>query len=95
MALVNTTDNQEVVDIKSEAQLVRILQGLVADESGAAAAYSRIIESCKDKEEYSDIVEHLDEIRNDELHHAGVLLKLILQHDPKIIDVFKNEPLPQ
>lgn len=77
MALINSSDNQEVVDVMNDSHAIRLLQGLLADESGAAALYSKIIDSFEGRIAQKEIVKRLKEIRNDELNHAGSLLKCI------------------
>lgn len=47
MAYVNTAENSDTFDIKGDSQLVRVLQGLIADENGASALYSKVIDSLK------------------------------------------------
>lgn len=75
MAFVNTGDCQCTLDIENDSHVVRILQGLLADESGASALYSKVIDSLKKKGGYEFIIDRLEEIRNDELQHAGSLIE--------------------
>lgn len=77
MAFVNTGDNQETIRIENDSHVVRLIQGLMADECGAAALYSKIIDSLKGTIANPEIVERLEEIRRDELNHAGSLLHCI------------------
>lgn len=86
MAYVNTAADSDTFFIKDKSQLVRVLQGLIADENGAAALYSRVIDSLKEKDSigYKDIIERLEEIRNDELQHAGSLIECITGLEPNI-----------
>ena len=86
MAYVNRAENSGTFDIKGDSQVVRVLQGLIADENGASALYSKVIDSLKKTQnlEYNDIIERLNEIRNDELQHAGSLIECITALEPNI-----------
>lgn len=77
MAFVNTGDSQETIRIEDDSHALRLLQGLLADESGAAALYSKIIDSFKARGLDAELVKRLEEIRQDELNHAGSLLYCI------------------
>ena len=86
MAYVNTGADSDTFHIKDKSQLVRVLQGLMADEDGAAALYSRVIDSLKERNDPddADVIKRLEEIRNDELQHEGSLIECIITLEPNI-----------
>ena len=77
MALVKTDGPKEPFEINTPSQLVRILQGAVADEHSASSLYSQIIDST-DNEEVKKV---LTEIMNDEIQHIWRLTDLIMLLD--------------
>ena len=77
MALVKTDGTKESFEITSDSQLVRVLQGAIADEHSASSLYSQIIEST-DNEEVKKV---LTEIRNDEIQHIWRLTDLVMLLD--------------
>ena len=77
MALVKTDGTKESFEIKSDSQLVRVLQGAIADEHSASSLYSQIIEST-DNEEVKKV---LTEIMNDEIQHIWRLTDLVMLLD--------------
>lgn len=77
MALVKTDGTKESFEITSDSQLVRVLQGAIADEHSASSLYSQIIEST-DNEEVKKL---LTEIMNDEIQHIWRLTDLIMLLD--------------
>ena len=77
MALVKTDGTKEAFDITTPSQLVRVLQGAVADEHSASSLYSQIIDST-DNEEVKKV---LTEIMNDEIQHIWRLTDLIMLLD--------------
>lgn len=79
MALINSDACSEKITIKSSKQLVRILNGLIADESGATSLYSKVIDSVEDTDiqNKDEILSRLEEIRKDEIQHTGSLLQII------------------
>lgn len=77
MALVKTDGCKEAFDITTPSQLVRVLQGAVADEHSASSLYSQIIDST-DNEEVKKV---LTEIMNDEIQHIWRLTDLIMLLD--------------
>lgn len=77
MALVKTDGTKESFEITSDSQLVRVLQGAIADEHSASSLYSQIIEST-DNEEVKKV---LTEIMNDEIQHIWRLTDLIMLLD--------------
>lgn len=79
MSLVDTSACQKPIEIKSDDQLVRILQMNIADEESASASYDRQIESITDEH----IKEVLTEIRNDEYDHIKKLQSLIEELKPE------------
>lgn len=77
MALVKTDGTKESFEITSDSQLVRVLQGAIADEHSASSLYSQIIEST-DNEEVKNV---LTEIMNDEIQHIWRLTDLVMMLD--------------
>lgn len=77
MALVKTDGTKESFEITSDSQLVRVLQGAIADEHSASSLYSQIIEST-DNEEVKKL---LTEIMNDEIQHIWRLTDLVMLLD--------------
>ena len=77
MALVKTDGTKESFEITSDSQLVRVLQGAIADEHSASSLYSQIIEST-DNEEVKKV---LTEIMNDEIQHIWRLTDLVMMLD--------------
>ena len=77
MALVKTDGPKESFEITTPSQLVRVLQGAVADEHSASSLYSQIIDST-DNEEVKKV---LTEIMNDEIQHIWLLTDLICTLD--------------
>ena len=77
MALVKTDGTKESFEITSDSQLVRVLQGAIADEPSASSLYSQIIEST-DNEEVKKV---LTEIMNDEIQHIWRLTDLVMLLD--------------
>ena len=77
MALVKTDGTKESFEITSDSQLVRVLQGAIADEHSASSLYSQIIEST-DNEEVKKV---LTEIMNDEIQHIWRLTDLVMLLD--------------
>ena len=77
MALVKTDGTKESFEITSDSQLVRVLQGAIADEHSASSLYSQIIEST-DNEEVKKV---LTEIMNDEIQHSWRLTDLVMLLD--------------
>ena len=77
MALVKTDGSKDSFEITTPSQLVRVLQGAVADEHSASSLYSQIIDST-DNEEVKNV---LTEIMNDEIQHIWRLTDLIMLLD--------------
>ena len=77
MALVKTDGTKESFEITSDSQLVRVLQGAIADAHSASSLYSQIIEST-DNEEVKKV---LTEIMNDEIQHIWRLTDLVMLLD--------------
>ena len=77
MAYVKTEGPKDAVEITSPSQLVRVLQGAVADEHSASSLYTQIIDST-DNEEVKKV---LTEIMNDEIQHIWRLTDLIMLLD--------------
>ena len=77
MALVKTDGTKESFEITSDSQLVRVLQGAIADEHSASSLYSQIIESTNNEE----VKKVLTEIMNDEIQHIWRLTDLVMLLD--------------
>jgi rubrerythrin len=77
MALVKTDGTKESFEITSDSQLVRVLQGAIADEHSESSLYSQIIDST-DNEEVKNV---LTEIMNDEIQHIWRLTDLVMLLD--------------
>ena len=77
MALVKTDGAKDAFEITTPSQLVRVLQGAIADEHSASSSYSQIIDST-DNEEVKKV---LTEIMNDEIQHIWRLTDLIMLLD--------------
>ena len=77
MALVKTDGSKDSFEITTPSQLVRVLQGAVADEHSASSLYSQIIDST-DNEEVKKV---LTEIMNDEIQHIWRLTDLVMLLD--------------
>lgn len=86
MALVKTDGPKDSFEINSSSQLVRVLQGAIADEHSASSLYSTIIDSIGDtiniphayREEAKKV---LTEIMNDEIQHIWRLTDLVMLLD--------------
>lgn len=93
MALIETSDKQDIFSINSVEQLIRILQQLICEENGASASYERIIE-CLEKSNsnfsFPSIVDRLKEILNDELQHTGSLIECITALDSNITKQYQK-----
>ena len=77
MALVKTDGTKESFEITSDSQLVRVLQGAIADEHSASSLYSQIIDSTDNEE----VKKALTEIMNDEIQHIWRLTDLVMLLD--------------
>ena len=77
MALVKTDGPKDAFEITSPSQLVRVLQGAIADEHSASSLYSQIIDST-DNEEVKNV---LTEIMNDEIQHIWRITDLVMLLD--------------
>ena len=77
MALVKTDGPKDAFEITSDSQLVRVLQGAIADEHSASSRDSQIIEST-DNEEGKKV---LTEIMNDEIQHIWRFTDFVMLRD--------------
>ena len=77
MSLVKTDGPKDAFEITSDSQLVRVLQGAIADEHSAFSLYSQIIDST-DNEEVKKV---LTEIMNDGIQHIWRLTDLVMLLD--------------
>jgi rubrerythrin len=93
-ALVDTNQCEEPKVYSSSAVLVRALRDKISSEMAAANEYSQMIDSLNDSRHLANgaayqavisIINRLNEIRNDEENHAGVLLQCIQMIDPEVI----------
>ena len=70
------------------------MNGLLADENGAIALYTKVISSVEEAlnlERRDEIVKRLEEIRKDEIHHVGSLLQIMsLLDDNFIVELNKG-----
>ena len=66
------------------ATAIQMLRGALMDELGATNLYEEL---AKEIPQYKDVFE---EIRQDEIHHQGRLLNLILTLDPSQEEKFKE-----
>lgn len=80
MALINSDANVDLVEYKRKQQVMGTINGLLADENGAIALYTKVISSVEEAvnlEHREEIVQRLQEIRTDEIHHMGSLLEIM------------------
>lgn len=80
MALINSDANVDLVEYKRKQQVMGTINGLLADENGAIALYTKVISSVEEAvnlERRDEIVKRLEEIRTDEIHHMGSLLEIM------------------
>lgn len=80
MALVNSDESVDLIDYKRKQQVMGTINGLLADENGAIALYTKVISSVEEAvnlERRDEIVKRLEEIRTDEIHHMGSLLEIM------------------
>lgn len=69
------------IELKNTSHLVRLLNVLLAEEAKATEQYGQVLESLGG--EYGDVRNALSEIKNDELNHLGILIRLISDLDPQ------------
>ncbi len=88
MAYVQTDATQCTIEIEDAAHLGRIIRGLIADESGAAALYDNIIHSIQNSSYswMSGVIERLKHIRDEEERHFGSLIQVLTELDSTIAD---------
>ena len=94
MALINSDANVDLVEYKRKQQVMGTINGLLADENGAIALYTKVISSVEEAvnlERRDEIVKRLEEIRKDEIHHVGSLLQIMsLLDDNFIVELNKG-----
>ena len=94
MALVNSDANVDLIEYKRKQQVMGTINGLLADENGAIALYTKVISSVEEAlnlERRDEIVKRLEEIRKDEIHHVGSLLQIMsLLDDNFIVELNKG-----
>ena len=80
MALINSDASVDLIDYKRKQQVMGTINGLLADENGSIALYTKVISSVEQAvnlEHQDEIVKRLKEIRTDEIHHMGSLLQIM------------------
>ena len=94
MALVNSDANVDLIEYRRKQQVMGTVNGLLADENGAIALYTKVISSVEEAlnlERRDEIVKRLEEIRKDEIHHVGSLLQIMsLLDDNFIVELNKG-----
>lgn len=94
MALVNSDANVDLIEYRRKQQVMGTINGLLADENGAIALYTKVISSVEEAlnlERRDEIVKRLEEIRKDEIHHVGSLLQIMsLLDDNFIVELNKG-----
>lgn len=94
MALINSDANVDLVEYKRKQQVMGTINGLLADENGAIALYTKVISSVEEAvnlERRDEIVKRLEEIRKDEIHHVGSLLQIMsLLDDNFVVELNKG-----
>ena len=88
MALVNSDANVDLIEYRRKQQVMGTVNGLLADENGAIALYTKVISSVEEAvnlERRDEIVKRLKEIRTDEIHHVGSLLQIMSLLDDNFI----------
>ena len=88
MALVNSDANVDLIEYRRKQQVMGTINGLLADENGAIALYTKVISSVEEAlnlERRDEIVKRLEEIRKDEIHHVGSLLQIMSLLDDNFI----------
>lgn len=80
MALVDTDNTPKPgKGFNSVNDIVRALRGAHADELSATNLYSKIVDALRYMNGYDDVIAKIEEIKNDELNHQGVLMQLVAQ----------------
>lgn len=80
MALVDTDNTPKPgKGFNSVNDIVRALRGAHADELSATNLYSKIIDALKYMNGFDEVISKIEEIKNDELNHQGVLMQLVAQ----------------
>ena len=80
MALINSDASVDLIDYKRKQQVMGTINGLLSDENGSIALYTKVISSIEQAvnlEQQDEIVKRLKEIRTDEIHHMGSLLQIM------------------
>ena len=80
MALINSDESVDLIDYKRKQQVIGTINGLLSDENGSIALYTKVISSIEQAvnlEHQDEIVKRLKEIRTDEIHHMGSLLQIM------------------
>lgn len=80
MALINSDASVDLIDYKRKQQVMGTINGLLSDENGSIALYTKVISSIEQAvnlEHQDEIVKRLKEIRTDEIHHMGSLLQIM------------------
>ena len=80
MALINSDASIDLIEYKRKQQVMGTINGLLSDENGSIALYTKVISSVEQAvnlEHQDEIVKRLKEIRTDEIHHMGSLLQIM------------------
>ena len=80
MALINSDASVDLIEYKRKQQVMGTINGLLSDENGSIALYTKVISSIEQAvnlEHQDEIVKRLKEIRTDEIHHMGSLLQIM------------------
>ena len=80
MALINSDASVDLIEYKRKQQVMGTINGLLSDENGSIALYTKVISSIEQAvnlEHRDEIVKRLKEIRTDEIHHMGSLLQIM------------------
>ena len=80
MALINSDASVDLIEYKRKQQVMGTINGLLSDENGSIALYTKVISSVEQAvnlERRDEIVKRLKEIRTDEIHHMGSLLQIM------------------
>lgn len=88
MALINSDASVDLIEYRRKQQVMGTVNGLLADENGAIALYTKVISSIEEAvnlEHLDEIVKRLEEIRKDEIHHVGSLLQIMSLLDNNFI----------
>ena len=69
------------IELKDSQHLTRLLYVLLSEESKATEQYAQVIDALG--KQHESVRKSLEEIRNDELNHVGILIKQIADLNPE------------